>query len=172
VIERVAGVYIGTVDSNKVDQDGCISIKIPSVGTFAARVVTSMAGDQRGAVLLPEQGDQVLVMPVFGSDVQWAMLGSLWSRNDKPPETNSSGANDVKVIKTRGGSVIRFVDKDGDERIEIADKTGNNTITIATKTNTITITAGDAIKLSSKAVTIEATSGDLVLKGGPNVKIN
>jgi hypothetical protein len=103
--------------------------------------------------------------------VEWAVLGAVWSRNDKPPETNSGGANDVKTITTRGGSIIRFVDTDKDEKIEIVDKTGNNKITIETKTKTITIAATEAINVSAKAVTIEATNGDLVLKG-KKVQIN
>ncbi len=139
--EPFAALYVGTVESNKLDQDGCIGISIPALGgTFAARIVAQMAGDQRGVQFLPEQGDQVLVAAVTGSDVKWAVIGSVWSRNEKPPAANSDGKNDSKIIKTRGGNQIRLIDKNDDETIEIVDKTGKNTISIRTKTNAIAIT--------------------------------
>ena len=63
--------YVGLVESNKVDQDGCISVKIPALGaTFAARLVSQLAGDSRGTVLLPEKNDQVLVATDSGNTVQ------------------------------------------------------------------------------------------------------
>lgn len=166
--------YVGLVESNKVDQDGCISVKIPALGaTFAARLVSQLAGDSRGSVLLPEKNDQVLVATVLGSDVGWVVVGSMWSRNEKPPETNSDGKNNVKLIKTRGGNVIRLIDKDGDEGIEITDKTGKNKISIQTKNNVVSIESTDgSINLSAKSISIKATKGDVTITGGPNVKLN
>lgn len=166
--------YVGTVESNKLDKDGCIGISIPALGgTFQARVAAQMAGDTRGVVFLPEQHDQVLVAAVMGSDVKWAVIGGVWSRNEKPPETNSDGKNDTKIIKTRGGNVIRLIDKDDDQSIEITDKDGKNTISIKTKTNAITIASTDgSITLKAKSIHMEATDGDVVVKGGPNIKLN
>jgi uncharacterized protein involved in type VI secretion and phage assembly len=118
-----ASFFIGMVESNKVDADGCIGISIPALGgTFQARVVAQMAGDGRGVLFLPEEKDQVLVAPVTGSDVKWVVIGSLWSRNEKPPDVNSNGKNDMKIIKTRGGNMIKLVDTDSHERIEIESK--------------------------------------------------
>jgi uncharacterized protein involved in type VI secretion and phage assembly len=163
-----AGLYVGTVDSNKLDQDGCIGISIPGLGgTFQARVVAQMAGDKRGIVFLPEKNDHVLVAAVLGSDVKWVVIGSLWSRNEKPPETNGDGENDTKIIKTRGGNVIRLIDKDGDESIEIADKTGKNRISIKTKANTMTIESTEgSISLLAKSIDIQATDGNVTIQGG------
>ena len=166
--------YVGVVESNKLDQDGCIGVKISALGgTFRARVVSQMAGDARGAVLLPEKDDQVLVASVLGSDVDWAVVGSLWSRNEKPPETNKDGKNDVKLIKTRGGNVIRLIDKDGDEGIEITDKTGKNKISIQTKDKIVSVESIEgSISLKAKSISITATDGDVTIKGGPNVQLN
>ena len=81
------GFYVGTVESNKLDQDGCIGVKIPALGgTFTARVAAQLAGDNRGVVLLPEKNDQVLVAYVLGSDVEWAVIGSLWDVQDATAE--------------------------------------------------------------------------------------
>jgi uncharacterized protein involved in type VI secretion and phage assembly len=165
--------YVGTVESNKLDQDGCIGVEIPALGgTFMARVTAQLAGDDRGVVLLPEKGDQVLVACVQGADVEWAVIGSLWSRNEKPPVTNSDGKNDVKLIKTRGGNVIRLIDKDGDEGIEITDKTGKNKIRIETKNNAVSLeSTNGSVRLLAKSIFIEATDGDVEIKGR-NVKLN
>jgi uncharacterized protein involved in type VI secretion and phage assembly len=160
------GLYIGTVEDNTIDRDGCIGIKIPALGgTFPARLTAPMAGDARGMVFLPEKNDQVLVAAVLGSDVRWAVIGSVWSRNEKPPVTNGDGKNDTKIIKTRGGNVIRMTDTDNDERIEITDKTGTNTISIGTKNNEITIKAAGAVSIKGKTVTLEATNGDVTVTG-------
>jgi uncharacterized protein involved in type VI secretion and phage assembly len=161
-----SALYVGSVEDNSLDADGCIKISLPPLGgSFLARVTTQMAGKGRGVLFLPEVGDQVLVASVLGSDVKWAVIGSLWSRNEMPAETNGDGKNDQKILQTRSGNVIRLIDSDGDERIEIADSSGNNTITISTKSNKVTVTAADSIGLSANSISIEATNGDLVLKG-------
>jgi uncharacterized protein involved in type VI secretion and phage assembly len=167
------GLYVGTVESNKLDQDGCIGINIPALGgTFPARVAAFMAGNNRGLQFLPEERDQVLVAAVTGSDVKWAVIGSVWSRNEKPPAANSDGKNDRKIIKTRGGNEIRLIDKDGDETIEIVDKTGDNIISIKTKTNAIAISSKDGtISLEAKSVSIKATGGNVSIEG-KEVRLN
>src|SRR6185436_885476 len=101
------------------------------------------------------------VATVHGSDVDWAVIGSMWSRNEKPPETNGDGKNDVKLIKTRGGNVIRLIDKDGDEGIEITDKTGKNKVSIQTKNKVVSIDSTDgSINLTAKSISIKATDGE------------
>ena len=163
--------HVGVVEDNTFDQFGCISVRVAAFGTtIKARVVTAMAGDGRGTVLLPEVGDQVLVVPVAGADVGWALLGSIWSRQHKPQESNTSGKNDVKVITTRGGNVIRLVDEDGKESIEIANKDGRTKVVI--KKNELTVESGGSLTLKGESIRIEATSGDCVIKGGPKILLN
>jgi len=177
------GLYVGTVENNTLDADGCIGVSIPALGgTFAARVAAPMAGNDRGMTFLPEQNDQVLVAAVVGSDVTWAVIGSVWSRNEKAPAANDDGENDTKIIKTRGGNVIQFSDKDGDESIEIADKTGKHRISIQTQAKALTIESTDGsitllaksirIEATDGAVNIKATNGDVTINGGPNVRLN
>jgi uncharacterized protein involved in type VI secretion and phage assembly len=170
--EVVSGLYVGTVKDNTLDQDGCIQVNIAALGgVFAARVVAQMAGDQRGFLFLPENNDQVLIAAVEGADVKWAVMGSLWSRKEKPPAPNKDGKNDTKLIKTRGGNIIRLIDTDGNESIEITDKTGKNRIAIETKTNTMTLQSDGSISLKAKSISIEATDGDKIVRG-TNVRIN
>lgn len=117
--------YVGVVENVVLDANGCLKVRIAALnGIFDCRVAMPMAGAGRGMVFLPEKADQVLVGCVAGSDVEFVMLGGLWSANARPPELEGAPANDTKVIRTRGGNVIRLVDTDGEERIEIVTPGG------------------------------------------------
>jgi phage baseplate assembly protein V len=162
-VERFFGVAIGIVTNNK-DPEGLGRVKasLPwmadEVETDWARVLTPMAGPNRGVYFLPEVNDEVLVAFEHGNPDMPYVLGGLWNGKDKPPASNTDGKNDLHVIKSRSGSAIRFSDAEDDARIEIIDSTGKNTIIIATKDNSITIAAaGD--------VTVEAANGKLTLSG-------
>ncbi|MFF5112061.1 phage baseplate assembly protein V [Streptosporangium sp. NPDC000509] len=161
--ERFFGVVIGIVTNNK-DPDGLGRVKasLPWMGdqveTDWARVVAPMAGSGRGVYFLPEVDDEVLVAFEHGNPDTPYVLGGLWNGQDKPPESNSDGKNDLRTIRSRSGNVIRLSDADGDAKIEIIDGSTKNKIVICTKDNSITITAaGD--------VTIQSSGGKLKLSG-------
>lgn len=160
---RFYGVTVGIVTNNQ-DPDGLgrVKVKFPWLSeadeSHWARVLTLMAGNERGLYFLPEVEDEVLVAFEHGLiDVPY-VLGALWNGQDKPPETNDDGANNRRMIKSRSGHIIRLDDTDGSEKIEIIDKTENNSIVISTADNTITINA-DA------DITIQSSNGKLILSG-------
>ena len=77
-----------------------------------ARVAAPMAGKDRGAFFLPEVGDEVLV----AFDRRRRAL-SLRARcpvepPDPPPEKNADGKNNIRIIKTRKGHILKFDDSD------------------------------------------------------------
>jgi phage baseplate assembly protein V len=160
---RLYGVSVGVVTNNQ-DPDGLgrVKVKLPwlsgDVESHWARVLTPMAGNDRGLFLLPEVDDEVLVAFEHGSPEFPYVLGALWNGKDKPPESNDDGNNNMRTIKSRSGHVVRLDDSDGSEKIEIIDGSGANSVVISTADNTITITA-DA------DITIESGSGKLVLSG-------
>lgn len=160
---RFFGVAIGIVTNNK-DPDGLgrVKLKLPwmadDMESTWARIATLMAGAGRGTYFLPEVDDEVLVAFEHGSPEFPYVLGGLWNGKDKPPEPNSDGKNDVRVIKSRSGHVIRLTDTNGSEQIEIIDKSAKNSIVISTKDKKITITA-------EADVVIQATNGKLQLSG-------
>ncbi len=160
---RFYGVVIGIVTDNKDPAGlGRVKASMPWLADDAetdwARVVTPMAGAKRGMYFLPEAGDEVLVAFEHGDPAAPYVLGSLWNGKDVPPESNGSGKNDVRVIRSRNGNVIRLSDAKGDEKIEITDASARNTIVISTKDNSITITA-------ASDVTITSGNGKLTLSG-------
>ncbi|WP_293373993.1 phage baseplate assembly protein V [Nevskia sp.] len=173
---RIDGVVIGLVTNNQ-DPEGLarVRLKFPWLNdadeSAWARVVSFMAGPDRGALFLPEVGDEVLVAFEHGDPRFPYVLGALWNGKDSPPEANSSGGNDIRVIRSRSGHVIRLNDKAGAETIEIIDKSGSNCIVIDSAANTLTISAPQGkIRLEANQIEIEATT-TAVLKGA-TVNIN
>jgi phage baseplate assembly protein V len=161
--DRLDGVAIAVVTNNK-DPDGLgrVKVKLPWIAEGAesdwARVVTPMAGRGRGIWFLPEVDDEVLVAFEHGNPGTPYVLGALWNGKDKPPEANSDGKNDVRVIRSRSGHVIRLTDTDNGQKIEIVDAGGKNSVVIDTRTNTVSVT-GDT------DVVVQATNGKLTLRG-------
>ena len=106
---------------------------------------------------LPEKDDEVLVAFEQGDITRPYVLGALWNGQDKPPESNSDGQNNLRLIKSRSGHLIRLDDSVGAEKIEIIDKSGENSVTIDTLSNSISIK-------SAQDVVIEAPQGKISLR--------
>jgi uncharacterized protein involved in type VI secretion and phage assembly len=160
---RFFGVVIGVVTNNKdPDKLGRVKVKFPWLSdtdeSYWARVMTPMAGNQRGLYLLPEVDDEVLVGFEHGRVEYPYVLGALWNGKDKPPETNDDGKNNKRTLKSRSGMILRFDDTQGKEKIEITSVDGKALITIDSAESTITISA-DA------DITIESKKGKVVIKG-------
>lgn len=181
---RFYGVAIGIVTNNK-DPDGLgrVKVRLPWMDDRAesnwARVAAPMAGPERGCYFLPEVDDEVLVAFEHGSPEFPYVLGALWNGKDKPPATNSDGKNNVRMIRSRSGHVIRLTDTADAEQIEIIDKSTKNSIVISTKDNTITITAdadlaiqakNGKLKLSGKGVEI-TSQADLKIQAGTGMTV-
>ena len=130
--ESVQGVYVGTVYKNTIDVEGRIMIMMEGVnqsGIYLARIASLMAGNEMGIEFLPEVGDQVLVAFEQGNFNKPIVIGSLWNKSDKPPDTNRDGNNNLKIIKTRGGNEIRISCVQGEEKIDISS--GNVKVSIS-----------------------------------------
>lgn len=176
------GVVVGQV-TNLDDPDGLarIKVKYPTLWDTShgavecesnwARLVTPMAGAERGIEFIPEVDDEVLVA-FENNDVNHPyILGALWNTKDKPPlatkEAVKSGKVNKRVIKSRSGHTITIDDTDGAEKISIIDKTEKNSVEIDSKNNAISINSAADITIEGKAnltikgktVSIEATQG-------------
>lgn len=160
---RFYGVTVGVVTNNQdPDKLGRVKLKLPWLSdqdeSHWARVLTPMAGKERGFYCLPEVEDEVLVAFEHGLVEFPYVLGSLWNGKDLPPATNDDGKNNQRVLKSRSGHTIRLDDTESGEKIEIIDASGANSIVISTADNTITISADADIQITS-------SSGKLLLSG-------
>ncbi|HEX6904121.1 MAG TPA: phage baseplate assembly protein V [Thermoanaerobaculia bacterium] len=166
---RVYGVTVGVVTNNQDPEGlGRVKVRFPWLSeqdeSHWARVVTPMAGNDRGLYLLPEVDDEVLVAFEHGRVELPYVLGALWNGKDKPPESNGDGKNALRTLKSRSGHVIRLDDTDGGEKIEIVDAKGKESIVFDAAKNTITVSA-------DKDVVIESKNGSLKLSGKNGVEI-
>lgn len=148
----ILGVVSGIVTNNQdPDELGRVKVKIPRISgedeSNWARVVSFMAGLDRGAFFLPEVEDEVLVAFEYGDINMPYVIGALWNGVDTPPETNSDGENNIRVIKSRSGHIIRLNDKEGEGKIEIIDSSEKNLVSIDTKENKITISSDQDIDI-------------------------
>ncbi len=173
---RIYGAVIGVV-TNNLDPDklGRVKVKFPWLSDVDesswARVAAPMAGNARGVYFLPEVDDEVLVVFEHG-DVRFPyVLGALWNGRDAPPVTNEHGNNDVRIIKSRSGHVVKLNDEDGKETIEIIDKSQKNSIVIDTSKNSITITTDKDITLSASKGTIKLDAQDVEINSSSAMKL-
>lgn len=173
---RIYGVVVGIVTNNKdPDSLGRVKVKIPRISgedeSNWARVISFMAGKERGAFYLPELDDEVLLAFEHGDINIPYVIGSLWNGKDKPPLTNEDGKNNLRIIKSRSGHIIRLDDTEGNEKIEIVDKTEKNTIVIDSKENKISIKSEKDIEISAPNGKVIIEAKDIEAKSSASTKI-
>lgn len=198
---KLFGVMVGIVINNDSTNDsekpgpGLVKVKIPLLGMKEsnwARISSFMAGKERGAFFLPEVDDEVLVAFENGDVNKPFIIGALWNGKDAPPDTNSDGKNNTRIIKSRSGHIIQLFDKDGEEKIliksakghtfemndkggseaiSLKDKSGNNSIVISTKDNKVTITSGKDIELSAPNGKLAVNAKNVEIKSSADTKI-
>jgi uncharacterized protein involved in type VI secretion and phage assembly len=160
---KIYGLVMGIVTNNQdPDKMYRVKVKFPwlsdSDESTWARISTPMAGGGRGHYFLPEVDDEVLVGFEHG-DVRFPyVVGSLWNGQDAPPANNGDGQNNIRVIHSRSGHLVRLDDTNGDEKIEIIDKTGGNSITIKSSDNSIAIVCTGRMKLQANGIDITSES--------------
>lgn len=173
---RIWGVVVGVVTNNQdPDKLGRVRLRFPWLSAAEeshwARVAAPMGGKDRGLYFLPEVDDEVLVAFEHGDPRLPYVLGSLWNGQDAPPADNADGRNNVRLIKSRSGHLIRLDDEDGKETIAIIDKSGRNSLVIDTATNTITLTSDKDIELvaTNGRISLEASEIALASSGATKV---
>lgn len=168
---RFYGVTVGEVTNNKDEEGlGRVKVKFPWLSdtdeSYWARVVAPMAGKERGLYFLPEVGDEVLVAFEHGNIEFPYILGALWNGKDKPPESNSDGKNNRRLIKSRSGHEIILDDTDGQEKIVIRDKTQKNEIVVDSKNDSLMIKVEKELTIETKGkISLKTSGGDLTLEG-------
>lgn len=194
----VKGMAIALVTQNK-DPDNLCRVKVSfpwhekSTESYWARLASPMAGDDRGLVLIPEVGDEVLV-GFEREDIRFPIiLGALWGGKDKPPQSNGDGKNDKRIFQSRKKHYLLFDDGSqgvvalahqkgrkvtfSDDGIVLEDGQGNS-VKIDSNAGSITIEAAKDLKFKATTIALEA-SGTLDLKAtgtltvrGATVNIN
>jgi uncharacterized protein involved in type VI secretion and phage assembly len=174
--QRYYGVVIGVVSNiDDPENTGRVKVRFPWLSSDEeshwARVCQFMTGNDRGSWFIPEVNDEVLVAFEHGDVNHPYVVGSLYNGQDQPPSENShSSENNIRMIKSRSGHIIKIDDTSGSEQVEIKTSSGKSVLTmksdgsITIKSENITIEGTMKIDLKSQNINIEA-SQQLKLKG-------
>ena len=139
-----------------------------------APTVQAGAGKDRGALILPEVGDEVLVVFDHGDVNHPFVLGGLYNGTDKPksgpvdPIDSSSGAVNRRSLVSRNGHRIDLLDQDGKtEGITLESSDSKLQIVMDSVGTKITVHSDGTVTVEGKqGVTIDASSSKLALKAG------
>lgn len=107
-----ASLQLGRVTSvDDPDGQGRVELELPAMAMETAprawaRVAVPFAGDQHGAWLIPNVGDQVVVAFIGGDARVPVVLGSLWHGQALPARTPDSG--EIKTWELRGRQATRL----------------------------------------------------------------
>jgi len=152
---------------------GRVKVKFPWLSdqdeSAWARVVSPMAGGNRGLFYLPEVDDEVLVGFDHGDIHRPFVLGSLWNGQDATPlkagaAVGGDGKVNKRVLKSRSGHTITLDDTDGGEEITIIDKTGDNKIVFHSPDNSMQIKVQGDLTIESQ--------GKITMKGATGVDVS
>jgi uncharacterized protein involved in type VI secretion and phage assembly len=163
--------HLARVTSVK-DPDGKARIQVQMMGPDAdrhallwARVAVPFAGDNRGAFLIPDVDDEVVVL-FIGNDPRFpVVVGALWNGRTDVPEAIGGDRIDRWTITGKAGTRIAIVEAaTGQEKVEIETPNG--------VTATLTDAAGGSIRLQttpSNSVTLDTQGVSVTTTGKVSV---
>lgn len=147
---------VSAIVTNLDDPDGLGRMKVtfPWLADTAeshwARVAMAGAGNERGLVVMPEVGDEVLVAFDHGDARLPYVIGGLYNGKDKLPVNPLDGGKVVKrTLVSRNGHRIELDDKD--DVITIATGDGKQKIMLDQKGDKIVLETTGDVQVSSKA---------------------
>jgi phage baseplate assembly protein gpV len=172
------GVVTAQVSDNRdPDQLGRVRVTFPWLSddfvSDWARTVQLGAGGNRGAVIVPEVGDEVLVAFEQGSFQRPYVLGGLYNGVDKPD------AGDVALVDGNAGTVDRraFVSRTG-HRLEMVEsasgdqgillRTGDKKLSLQLdqKGTKVTLHSDGTVSIEAQGdITVKTDSGTITLQG-------
>ncbi|MDX3663348.1 VgrG-related protein [Streptomyces sp. ID05-26A] len=152
---------------------GRVQVKFPWLASdftsVWARTVQQGAGANRGTMILPEVGDEVLVGFEHGEFDAPYVLGGLHNGKDQPPKLSkppvdgASGEIAVRGFVSRKGHKVELIEDDG---IVISSGDGKFLVRIDQKAQNIEITSAKTVNVKAQnGITVDAGTGPLELKG-------
>lgn len=147
-------------------------------GPLWARVAVPFAGSERGAFMLPDVGDEVLVSFINGDWRFPVVVGGLWNGNDRAPETLGGDGSRIdrwSIVGKAGTRILILEERDGEATISLTTPGGvslkmtdaqGGKVEFKVAGNTITFDKqGVSVQTSAKVKTqssqVEITSGQV-----------
>jgi uncharacterized protein involved in type VI secretion and phage assembly len=200
---RYFGAYAGKVTDNK-HEEGEYRVRVALYSlhedqhTHWCRIITLMAGGDRGFFCLPEIDDEVIVIFEGGDDKLGIVIGSVWNGVDTTIDSNSDqdGKNNRRwwrtrsghemefndntdetqcfiKITTQGGHVWEMSDKDGEVYMNWIDSDGENKLTISTTDKHVVLQAnsGGTIDIQTDGGIINMTCDTLNIDADTDINV-
>jgi phage protein D/phage baseplate assembly protein gpV len=183
------GVAIGIVtDARDPEKVGRVRVKLPwlrdDFETFWARVLQVGAGSGRGALVLPEVGDEVLVAFEQGDLDAPYVLGGLFSTKNPPArgqlaDVGSGGKVERRAIVSRTGHALELLEGQqkkgvwlhtGDDKLKLA-MDGTETVITVHSDGKVVVEAKQEITIDGQKIDLRAKSGITLDAGGGNVEV-
>lgn len=135
-----------------------------------ARVVQVGAGGERGSMVLPEVGDEVLVAFEAGSFDRPVVLGGLYNGLDAPHGGWAPAVESGSVVRrsfaSRTGMVLEFVERAGEEFVRVSTNEGSQHVTLTqTAEKGIRIIAAGPVEVTAERDATVTASGDVSVSG-------
>lgn len=152
---RIRGAVVGLVTNNTdPDNRGRVKVRYPwlddTIESHWARIVAFYAGPGRGGYIVPEVGDEVVLMFEDGDPNLPYIVGSLWNGHDAiPGPGNPDGKNNTKMFQSRSGHKLIFDDTEGNEKITLVNNNGKLKM---------------IIDVAADSITMQADTGDIFFK--------
>lgn len=173
-----AGVAVAVVsDANDPTHQGRVKLTFPWLSddyvSDWARTVQLGAGKDRGAMVIPEVGDEVLVAFEQQDPQRPYVLGGLYNGvdtvNTKGPSLIDSGSGAVnrRSLISRNGHRLDLLDEDGKTE-GITAETGDGKLKLtldSVGTRIVVHSDGSILVEGKKGIVVDAASSDLQLKG-------
>jgi uncharacterized protein involved in type VI secretion and phage assembly len=185
---KLYGVYLATVTSVKDDKkQGRVQIKLLAFdGVTAqnapiwARVAVPFAGPNRGAFMIPNKDDVVVVQFIHGEPSSPVVVGGVWNGEHKAPEQLGGNGEEVDrwtfvgkrgtriaIVEEQAGATISLTTPNQTESVTITQKQSGK-VELKTKTSTITMDP-QGVTVKSTKVTVQAAD---VTVNAPMVTVN
>jgi len=172
------GVVIAQVsDVNDPQSQGRVQLTFPWLSddyvSDWARTVQPGAGKDRGAMVVPEVGDEVLVAFEQGDLRRPYVIGGLFNGVDKPSTggiglvDSGSGAVNRRSVVSRRGHRIDLLDDDGRaEGVELSSADGALKLALDATGTAITVASDGTVRVEgARGVVVDAKASTLELKG-------
>lgn len=159
------------------ENQGRVKVKFPVLSdnyeSWWARTVQTGAGASRGAVVLPEVGDEVLVAFGHGSFQQPFVLGGLYNGQDQPdkPWADHVGSTDGAVTRrafvSRTGMLVEFLESPDGEQVTVSTSGGKQKISLVQKPDAAIqiLSEGPVNVTAKKDVAVTTPTGQVTIKG-------
>jgi uncharacterized protein involved in type VI secretion and phage assembly len=138
-----------------------------------ARVAVPFAGDNRGAFLLPDVGDEVLVVFVAGDMRAPIVIGGLWNGTQSPPEALPGDRVDRWTLTGKAGSRIAIIEPArGAPKIELETPDGvKATLTDAGGGKIECVAGQNSITMDGQGVTVRSAQKVSVFVNGTSIDV-